>query len=173
VQDLNFHYDREQRLSMPGAPPPPLPKGFMRRNRHLIIILIDIIVLLAVGYFLSRFWFNAPHQARIDGFTVTLRGLPYQETVFATLTVKRTAKTPLEPERFQERLYVRFFLSDRAVRESETLDPQGLALQSRLPVAPGEEILIREAMPAEGESNRLYAEISLGGHTERIVQRFD
>jgi hypothetical protein len=173
VQDLNFHYNREQRLSIPGAPPPPLAKGFMRRNRHLIIILIDIIVLLAAGFFLSRFWFNVPHQARIDGFTVTLRGLPYQETVFATLTVKRTSKTPLEPERFQERLYVRFFLSDRAITESETLDPQGLALQSRLPVAPGEEILIREAMPAEGESNRLYAEISLGGHTERIVQRFD
>ena len=88
-QPCTYHYKREERLSLPGAPHPSAQGGFFRRNRALTIIMLDVVLLLIIGLGVRLFLSRSSNRARIDGYSVVLRGFPYEDVVFATLTVKK------------------------------------------------------------------------------------
>jgi hypothetical protein len=162
-QQQEFHYSREERLARPDAPKKREPeKGFFRRNRRLIILFGNIVLLFVLVVVLQRRVSPAGGTARIGEFSLTLQGLRFEDTVYATVTVKdlgRRQRTAPEPG---GRISVRF-----------TLEPAGEAyLQSAaLPRAPGEEVVVGEAIPLaadQTEVRELQAEVSLGGEARTL-----
>ena len=151
-----FHYSREERLSLPGAPKPPLQEGFFRRNRSLTIVLLDILILIIVGFGVYLFLGRTSHQAKISGYSVVLHGILYQDVVFASLTVKKIKNEPTIPP---ERIFISFTMS-----KSE----EELSLSAQLPVKPGEETVLREAIPFEKNNDTLYAYVSVGEKSIRL-----
>ncbi len=151
-----FRYSREERLSLPGAPKPPPQGGFFRRNPSLTIVLLDILILLVIGFGVYFFLGRISHQAKISGYLVILRGIPYQDVVFATLTVKNINNKPaIQPGK----IFVRFTMSKSKGEFS---------LSASLPAKPGEEIILREAIPFEENGDTLYAHISVGEKAKRL-----
>ena len=160
-QPLIFHSSREERLSRPGAPKP-LPRGgFFHRNRALTITLVDVLILLIIGLGFRYFLSGTEYQARIEGYSVVLRGFHYEEVVFATLTVKKSTQNP---ETSAERIFVRFYLPDTG---------EEVYLSGGLPREPGEETVLREAVPAGGKADTLEAKVTIGGKTKRMRRKLE
>ena len=149
--DLGYHYSRRERLSLESAPPPRSEGGFFRRNRHLVIILLDLMILVLLFYGLRAFLAGQQERTRLAGYQLTLRGFPYEEVVLASMSVKRISRKPAGE---YTSIRVRFQLEDggEAV-EAETL----------LPDETGEEIMLRQALPAPQRSEVLLAEVVLSG----------
>jgi hypothetical protein len=86
-----YHYNREERLSMPGARPPSVDKGkgVFKKNRALIIILIDILIIVIV-FLLYQFFFNSPDNiAYMSGYSVVLRQSPLDDRIIFSIIIKR------------------------------------------------------------------------------------
>lgn len=163
-----YHYDREDRLSRPGAPRRDPKLGFFRRNRSLTIVLLDLFILLLIGLGIYFFLSGRSYQGNLGGYSLVLRGFPYKDIVFATLTVKRTAP----PENsytsgiLSERIFVYFTLSGKGNKPAE--GEGGYYLSAQLPGKRAEEIILREAIPSVEGADTLYAEIKIGEKTKRL-----
>jgi hypothetical protein len=157
------HYSREERLARPDAPRKREPvKGFFRRNRRFIILLGNIVLLFVLVMLLQRRTAPAGGTARIGEFSLTLQGLHFEDTVYATVTVKNLGFRQRKAAESGGRISVRF-----------TLEQTGEAyLQSAaLPQGSGEEVVVGEAIPlaaGQAEVRELWAEVSLGGETRSL-----
>jgi hypothetical protein len=152
---MGYHYNRRERLSMESAPPPRLDGSFFRRNRHLAIILLDLLVLVILFFALRIFVPGGHDRARLAGYQVTLRGFPYEEVVLASVSVKRISKKPAGD---YESIQVRFALAE---------DGEAVEVDAFLPNRPGEETVLRRAVPAAGKAETLFAELILSGGESR------
>ena len=171
-QELHFHYDREDRLSMPGAPQKAESSGFFRKYRILVIILLDIIILGILAVIFTRFLPGATYESSLSGYSVVLRGLPYEDAVFATIVVKRITKKISDRE--MNRIYVRFFLSDKKLKKNErVLSGVEYAQSAALPIDMGDEIMLREALSIGENAEWLYAEVTIGDEVKLLFRHLD
>ena len=157
-RDMGYHYSRQERLSLESAPPPRLDGSFFRRNRHLTIIRLDLLVLVILFFALRTFVLGGHDRARLAGYQVTLRGFPYEEVVLASVSIKRISKKPAGE---YARIHVRFVLAEGG---------EAVEVDALLPNRPGEETVLRQAIPASGKAETLSAELVLSGgesQTER------
>jgi hypothetical protein len=159
-----FRYSREERLSLPGAPrrSDGGGRGLFRRNRTLLIILLDLIIILVLGLFLVRFLYSQTYKADIEGYLVQLSGFRYDEVVFATLKVKNTGRGEANRSVTDGRIYARFSL-ERSLREADST-----FASSALPEPAQEETVLRAAISVEGEPEVLYAEVRIGETVRRL-----
>jgi len=160
--ELDFHYSRDARLSLPTAPRRPPRQSFFRRHRGLLIILADIAILVILG-FVFLFFFGPPDStAKIGGYRVTLRALRYGEAVFATVSVRgeggaREGQADGSGGAVDSsRVFVRFALSRNAPDSESFFD------SAPLPGEPQSEVVMRAALPFRDEPSRLYAEVRIG-----------
>ncbi len=189
-QELDFHYNREERLNMPGAPPPKTRLSFFRRNRALVIIFIDIIVLVILGMIFSSFNFGTPESLNLGDYRLVLRAMQYEDVVFATLTVRnrsdgnrsdgnrsdgnRSDGNRSDGNRSDGRILVRFILSDQRLKKSDLPDAAGqFAHSAELPAAPGDESILKEAIALFEGASRLYAEVRIGEDSRLLLKDFD
>jgi hypothetical protein len=165
---LHFHSSREERLALLGAPRGERDRrrGIFRRNRTLLIVLVDILLFLFLAVFLVRFLYSQTSQARLEGYSVVLRGLVYGEVVYATLTVNSDRNVGGVND---GRIYVRFALS----RDARDADAQFLS--AGLPEAAGPEVILRAILAGTppvraggGKAGTLYAEVRIG-QTTRLL----
>jgi hypothetical protein len=88
-QPEGYHYNRQERLSMQAAPRfPDRRAGLLRRNRTLLIILLDLVIILILGLFLMRYLYARVNTAELEGYSFILRGARYGEVVVATLEIE-------------------------------------------------------------------------------------
>ncbi len=86
--ELHFHYNRDERLAQAERRPRFITKGsIFRRNRSLLIILLDILLLLIV---FGVWWgfLRTPEDTLVrDGYRFELAALSTGEEILATLTI--------------------------------------------------------------------------------------
>ncbi len=158
-QPSGYHYSRKQRLSLLTAlPVQDRGGGIFRRNRTLLIILLDLVIILVLGLFLMRFLYAQVHRADLEGYSVVLRGFYFREVVFAAITITNKGGDSVTGER----IYARFSL-DRAFEEDDTTYNSAI-----LPDDAEEEIILRIAIPAPEGATVLYAEVEIGDTSKRL-----
>lgn len=152
---LDFHSSRQERLARFGAPHQRAggTAGVFRGNRTLLVVLLDILLFLMLGVLLVRFLYAQTPRARLQGYEVSLRGLSHGEMVYATLTVRAEAAAEKPGD---GRIYVRLSVS------RDPADGQATFVSGQLP-GPGNELVLREGLPASGaKSATLYAQVRVG-----------
>jgi hypothetical protein len=158
-QPPGYHYSREDRLSMATAPHfRQRGGGIFRRNRTLLIILVDLVIVMILGVFLVRFLYARVNRADLEGYSVVLRGVRREEVVLATLTITNTEAASSA----EQTVFARFSLV-RNPDEEEATYVSGVAGE-------GERIL-RAVIPLSASSasaDVLYAEVRIGDSRERL-----
>ena len=158
-QPSGYHYSRKQRLSLPAAPRVQDSGGeFFHRNRTLLIILLDLVIILVLGLFLMRYLYAQVHRADLEGYSVVLRGFYFGEVVFATLTITNKRGSSVTGQR----IFARFSL-DRAFEEENTTYSS-----TNLPDDGEEETILRVTIPASRGAAVLYAEVDIGDTAKRL-----
>jgi len=158
-QPSGYHYSRKQRLSLPTAPSVQSSGGgFFHRNKTLLIILVDLVIILVLGLFLMRYLYAQVHRADLEGYSVVLRGFDFGEVVFASLTITNKRGGSVTGQR----IYVRFSL-DRVFTEKNTTYSSTI-----LPGDREEETILRVTIPAAQEAAVLYAEVEIGDTAKRL-----
>jgi len=158
-QPPGYHYNRQERLAAASAPRyPARGSGIFRGNRVLLIILLDLVIVLILGLFLTRFLYARVNRADLEGYSIVLRGARLEQVVLATLTVtNRRAGNGVE-----QTLYVRFSLT-RNPGEGESIYVSWPA-----PREAGRERVFRATVPVSESSRVLYAELRIGDSLERV-----
>jgi len=161
-QPDGYHYSRQDRLSMATAPRfRERGGGIFRRNRTLLIILLDLVIVIILGVFLVRFLYARVNRADLEGYSVVLRGARTEETVLATLTITNTAAVSAA----EQSVFASFSL-ERNPDEEDVTYVSGLAPRQR-----GGERILRAAIPLSGSSASsevLYAEVRIEDSRERL-----
>jgi hypothetical protein len=179
------HYSREERLSLASAPRrrDAGGRGLFRRNRTLLIILLDLIIISILGIFLVRFLYSQASRAEIAGYSFVMRGFRSGDVVVAVLSIKPEAgevrasaqrkRATAEQKRANAeqkranagpdaRIYVRFSLQRNF--EAKQLTFASVAA----PEAEEGEVILRTTVPANSESEVLYAEVRIGDTVKRL-----
>jgi len=161
-QPPGYHYSRRDRLDMVTAPRlRDSGGGLFRRNRTLLIILLDLVIILILGLLLVRFLYARINRADLEGYNVVLRGVGTEEVVLATLTITKTASTAAAGQT----VYARFSL-ERNPAEGDSTYVSGLPPPER-----GGERILRAAVPrssSSASSDVLYAEVRIGDSRRRL-----
>ncbi len=156
--DIHFHYNREERESRLPEETRNRKKGsFLSRNRHLLLIFVDILVITAVGMFLLPYFRSGDTSAGDYRFSMNLslfdgtilaavRAEPLNdavenevECVFRVLPEGREVRvfTYLNPED-----------SEQILRARETWRPGDERVEAAISCG-GEEILLKARIPEE------------------------
>lgn len=161
-QPTGYHYNRRDRLAMGTAPRRrDSGGGIFRRNRTLLIILLDLVIILILGLFLVRFLYARVNRADLEGYSVELRSVRAEEVILATLTITRIASTAAA----EQMVYVRFSL-ERNPDEEDATYISGLPPRER-----GGESVLRAVVPrfpSSASSEVLYAEVRIGDSRRRL-----
>ena len=161
-QPPGYHYSRQDRLAMAAAPRfRDSAGGIFRRNRTLLIILLDLVIILVLGLLLVRFLYARVNRADLEGYNVVLRSVRTEEVILATLTVTKTASAAAA----EQTIYVRFSLERNPDEADSTYISGALPRERR-----GESIL-RAAIPrspSSVSSEVLYAELRIGESRRRL-----
>ena len=135
--------------------------GIFRRNRILLIILLDLVIILVLGLFLVRFLYARVNRVELEGYNVVLRSVRSEEVILATLTIKETASAAAA----EQAVYVRFSLKRNPGEADSTY------ISGALPRERGGESILRAAIPyspSSVSSGVLYAEVRIGDSRERL-----
>jgi hypothetical protein len=158
-QPSGYHYSRKQRLSLPTAPrDQDRGGGIFRKNRTLLIILLDLVIILVLGLFLMRYLYAQVHRADLEGYSVVLRGFYSGEVVFATLTITNKGGNSITGAR----IFARFSL-DRDFDEEDTTYSSAI-----LPGDGEGETILRVTIPADKGAKVLYSEVEIGDSAKRL-----
>ena len=156
-QPEGYHYSRRERLSMRAAPRfPDRRGGLLRRNRTLLIILLDLIIVLILGLFLARYLYARVNTAELEGYSLLLRGAHYGEVVVATLEIENRRAVPE-----QQRVSARFSLR-RNPTEAEATFVSGSTPRA------SQRTVLRATVPAFAASRVLYAQVRIGETVRRL-----
>lgn len=158
-QPSGYHYSRKQRLSLPTAPrDQDRGGGIFRKNKTLLIILLDLVIILVLGLFLMRYLYAQVHRADLEGYSVVLRGFYSGEVVFATLTITNKGGNSITGAR----IFARFSL-DRDFNEEDTTYSSAM-----LPDDGEGETILRVTIPAAEGAKVLYSEVEIGDSAKRL-----
>jgi hypothetical protein len=156
-RELEFRYDREERLARRTAPRT-APAGSFLRSRTHRLLLMNVALLAALGFVGLRLLSGPGDQARIGPFAARLEAMQYDSTVYVTLSLRYVGRagTAFPAQRFTARF---------------TLEPGGEEVQktASLPASPGEEVTVGEALPLAG-AKRVRAELRLGDRQRTLAR---
>ncbi len=145
--DLNFHYKRDERLSMRSAPQPRAEGGGPIRRRGIPILFVG--VLIAIVLVLQRHPPAAgPYRAELAGCQVTLTAIAAGDDVIAALELKGGASVAAG-----ERLFAIFRAGEAELRLSEMLP------------AAGRSVTLDGRIIGAGAAREVVVEVTAGGKT--------
>lgn len=140
-------------------------KGFLRGNRALIILLVDIALICVLFIAYRVFFYRPPYVGELSGYSITLRGMPLKGRIIASVWVERASREESIPqETGLERVFVRFWVEDEEVRISE-----------KLPLVQGTSVELAATIFVRDAARRalLRAEIQIGEKKTVIERRFE
>lgn len=159
--ELAFHYNREERLQ--SLSPEVMSRlegrkstGLFKKNRTLMIILLDVLVIIFLYFLLMPFLNKRAQTAELAGYEMKLRAFLYENTTFVSL---RITNPGTEAEEEGEMVSVRFYLED-AETDVEVIDI--------LPAEGEEERILRTQLEGGKKKKRVYAEVRIRGETETL-----
>ena len=155
----NYHYKREERLTMPNAPKKDtnLSKNIFKRNKSLVIILVDIIIILVVFSFFKIFIEMPSYVDENNGYVLTLSGFSTSEEVIVRIKIKKEEQ-------------------DAASGKAEMTFKAGnnkLEIISELPVKAGEVLEITDTIGVLEKSDELTAEIKINNKISKLSLNLD
>jgi len=157
-RELEFRYDREERLDRGTAPRRTSPTGSFFKNRTHRVLLLNVALLVAVALVGMRLLAGPADHARIGPFAARLQALPYESTVYVTLSLRYTGR-PGSAFPAQQ-LSVRFVLEPGGEEVLKT---------ASLPASPGEEVTLGEALRLAG-ATRVRADLQLGDRRRTLAR---
>jgi hypothetical protein len=154
-RELEFRYDKEERLSR-GTAPSRRGQGARVYRQSLLRVALVLAVALA-GFFLLG---NPGDRARIGPFEARLQAMPFEGSVYVALSLRYAGRPG--PRVSAERFTVRFLLEPGGQR---------IAKEAALPASPGEEVTVGEALPLPS-ATRVRAELQLGDRRRTLARDF-
>jgi hypothetical protein len=154
-EDLGFHYKREERLGMRGAPQPGAPgRRLLPGGRRPLVLVVNVVLIVALFVLYGRSRVANAESAELQGWRVALRGIPAGNDVLAVL--EASASGTAAGAAGGARIYVVFRAGEAELRLSEALPADGgsVALSGRLVEA--------------GTPSELTAEVSIGDAVARL-----
>lgn len=139
-----YHYSREERLRRGGREPEPTEKGGLFRNRTLLIIFLDVVLIFIIFGAATLLLPVFGSRSTIEGNLFRLRGVEVENVVLMTLVVLRQGE---EPPRESGIFEVRFALEDQTGRVQEVSG----WVADVLPTVPGERRVLRFEAPVEND----------------------
>ncbi|MBN2442955.1 MAG: hypothetical protein JXJ04_16470 [Spirochaetales bacterium] len=156
-RELVYHYQRKKR---PGDNDKT--KGIKRlfRNKGLLIIVCDIILITLIYFFIRSPLFDTkketpPASIKIDNYYFTLHGYRIKDKVFARLYIENWGEWENEAV---SRVRVRFSLGDEVVD-----------LLANLPSRDKEEVKVPATLLCPDNNTELTASVTLGEKTESLT----
>lgn len=131
----HFHYDREERLAG-REEPSEKPRGILRGNRSLTLILLDVIFVLIVFVLYFFFFSPEPGVVRVDGYRVAGNAFVFDGELYVTVSIEADEERTLEGE--QSLVWVTF--------------PDGERLTDVLPATTGFPTVLRRVVESDEPS---------------------
>ncbi len=157
-RELEYRYDREERLARRTAPRGKVSAGSFLKSRTYRVMLLNVALLAAVGFVGLRLLSGPGDRARIGPYTARLEALPYESTVYVTLSLRYAGRAgPAFPA---QRFTARFVLEPGGEEVVKT---------ASLPASPGEEVTVGEALPLAG-ATRVRADLQLGDRRRTLAR---
>ncbi len=157
-RELEYRYDREERLSRSTAPRQAPPGGAFFKNRTYRVVLLNVVLLAVLAFAGARLLQSLTDRTRVGPYSASLQALRYEGVVYATVTVRLISRPSTAAERFTVHL---------------TLEPGGEQADqaAALPQEPGQEVTVGEAIPLKaGAAKRVRAELTLGDSKRRLFR---
>ena len=162
--DLDFHYNREERLAMRSAPKASgSGRGLLRGRKRPLVLLINLVLMVALFMIYARTQGPA-HTAEVLGWQVTLRGMAAGSDVLAVLEATAGAGADRARQSGEERLFVVFRAGEAEMRLSEVLPARP---------AQGDSIVVSGRLVEAGRPRDLSAEVSIGDRTTTLRRSLD
>jgi hypothetical protein len=158
-----YHYSREDRLRRGGREPEAGEKGGIFRNRTLLIIFLDVILIFIIFGAANLLFPIFGSRSTIEGNLFRLRGVEVENSVLLTLVVLRQSE---DPPRESGVFEVRFALEDDAGRVEEVSE----WISDAAPTVPSERRVVRFEAPVEGEQRRWETAVATVRYQEREVR---
>lgn len=127
------HYDREERLALKHDREPER-GGLFARNRSLLIILLDIVLVLVMFVLYLLFLRPDTVVTQIDGFTLGGSAFVFDTEIYLTVTIGRSGDAPL---------------LDGAETLVRIAFPDGADVTDTLPTDPEYPTIVRHVLSAE------------------------
>lgn len=153
--NFEFHYNREERLAKATKGVrertlhPDKKVGLFKKNKSLLIILVDILIVIIFGAVLYPFLTNMAQNQEHEGYKFSIRGIVYDGAVLASLKVEKKKALDDGPEMVK----IRFFTSE---------NNSGDEIEAAFPSEIGETVIVRDTLAFDGEVSAVKAEIILG-----------
>jgi hypothetical protein len=158
IQPTQLHYSREARLAMRNSIPAPGTKGlkgFLKKNKGLSILLVNILLLALIiagaGYLLT----NTPPAAKIPGYEITMHAFRTSEKIVGFVTIKITT-----PANANNTAYVTFRLKNTGTEVVKSLVLENTG-----------EMEIQAALPAAQADKSIEAVVTIGDRTLTLSKR--
>ena len=140
-------------------------KGFLKSNRSLIILLVDIALICVLFIAYRAFFYRPPYVEKLSGYRLTLRGMALSDRIVASLWVENTSRQEEDPSNLDiERIFVRFSAGDEELRVSEKLL---LAREEAFELAAS--LFVRDALRVDF----LRAEVQIGQRKAVLKRRLE
>ena len=157
-EEIIYHYNKEE--SSADRHKKPDVKGFksLIRNKVLLIIVCDIILIILVFYILQGDIFKndqKPEKKNIEGYDIALSGFRIKDKIYARLYIEKTPTAGNEEKNF----IVRFYIDKNT----------SIRVSGELPVSAGESINTRATLISPDINSELFAQITIGQATDTLV----
>lgn len=157
-RELEFRYDRDERLTRRTAPRGTSPSASFLKHRIYRVLLLNVLLLAVLVIVGRRLLLDSGDRARVGPYAVSLQALAYEDTVYVTVTVRFAGRagTAVPAERFTARL---------------ALEPGGeeVLTEAALPRSPGEAVTVGEALPLAGAA-RARVQLEVGGWKRTLTR---
>ena len=150
---LHFHYNREERystLSPDVVDRDSKRRGSFRKNRPLVILLLDVLLVIVLYFIISPMLRRYAASTDINGYELQMRAFLFEESTFVSVQIE--ADAPVK-ETEQNLVTIQFTLEEEEVTE-ELIDV--------LPAAEGESRMYRARLPGGKGKKNAYADVRIG-----------
>jgi hypothetical protein len=158
-----YHYSREERLRRGGRDPEPIGRGGIFRNRTLLIIFLDVVLIFIIFGAANLLFPIFGSRSTIEGNLFRLRGVEVEDTVLMTLVVLRQSQ---DPPRESGVFEVRFALEDETGRVEEVSG----WISDAAPTVPEERRVVRFEAPLEAGRRRWETAVATVRYEDREVR---
>lgn len=158
-----YHYSREERLHRGGREPEASEKGGIFRNRTLLIIFLDVVLIFIIFGAANLLFPIFGSRSTIEGNLFRLRGVEVEDSVLLTLVVLRQSEEPPAGSGVFE---VRFALEDDAGRVEEVSG----WISDAAPTVPKERRVVRFEASVEGDQGRWETAVATVRYEDREVR---
>jgi hypothetical protein len=155
----DYHYNREERLAMPGAAKRSAKsKGIFRltKNRGTMILLVDIIVIVIVAIIYRQFIYEPPYRGELEEYGLLLRGFVLDDRVMVDLQIEHTRDVGAQEG---ERVFALFTAGSREIRLSAPLPGDGQTISLNGAIVTGE------------QPDLLEVSVTIGNHAKTLSRK--